>query len=600
MAPPRSTHSASGGGYGNNVKAELTATESDNDTPAITLSKATVEVTEGGTATYQVQLATEPSANVTVTVARKSGAQDTDLSVKTGASLTFTKTNWDTNQTVTLQAAQDNDHADGSAVFKHSASGGGYNNVTAELTATEDDDDTAAITLSKATITVSEGGTASYKVKLATQPSANVTVAVARKSGGDTNLSVKTGASLTFTKNNWNTDQTVTLQAAQDDDHVDGTATFDPHGQRRRLQHRQGGTRGDGERQRHRRDHAVHGDAHRERGRHRQLQGQARHRALRQRHRLGGPQVRRRHEPVGQDRRVPHLHQEELEHRPDRHPPSRGGRRPRQRDGHLRTHRQRRRLRHRQGRTDGDGERQRHAGHHAVGEHAQRERGRHGQLQGQARDAALRQRHRRGGPQVRRRHEPIRQDRRVPHLHQEELEHRPDRHPTGRGGRRPRGRHRHVHPHRQRRRLQQPQGGTRGDGERQRHRRDHPLHGDAHRQRGRHRQLQGQARDAALRQRHRLRGPQVRRRHEPVRQDRRVPHLHQEQLEHRPDRHPAGRRGPRPRGRHRHLHPHRRRRRLQQRQGGTRGDRERQRHRRASPSPPRRSPSTRTARPATR
>ena len=220
-------HSAEDGGY-DDVTAELTATESDNDTAAITLSKTTLSVNEGGTASYNVKLATQPDASVTVTVARKSGAQDTDLSVKTGASLTFTTSNWNTNQSVTLQAAQDNDHANGTAVFTHSGSGGGYNNASAELTATESDDDTAAITLSKTTLSVSEGGTASYSVKLATQPSANVTVSVARKSGNDhdANLSVKTGSSLTFTTSNWNTNQTVTLQAAEDNDHANGTATF--------------------------------------------------------------------------------------------------------------------------------------------------------------------------------------------------------------------------------------------------------------------------------------------------------------------------------------------------------------------------------------
>ena len=221
-------HTASGANY-DGITAQLTATEGDDDR-AITLTPTDPSVPEGGTGTYKVKLATQPTGNVKVTVARKSGSdQDTDLSVKTGASLTFTTSNWSTDQTVTLQAAQDDDGENDTAVFTHTASGANYGGVTAELTATETDDDTKGLTLSSPTgVTVTEGSTASYKVKLTTKPTGNVTVTVARKTTGDpdTDLSVKTGASLTFTKSNWNTWKSVTLQAAEDQDAANGTAVF--------------------------------------------------------------------------------------------------------------------------------------------------------------------------------------------------------------------------------------------------------------------------------------------------------------------------------------------------------------------------------------
>ena len=222
-------HTASGGGY-NGITAQLTATESDNDTVSIVLSTASLTVGEGSTKDYKVKLATQPSDDVTVTVARKTtGTQDSDISVKTGSSLTFTTSNWNTDQTVTLQAAEDNDGEDGTAVIKHSASGGGYGSITAELTATESDNDTKAFTLSSSSgVTVAEGSTKDYKVKLATRPSGDVTVTVARKSGNneDSDISVKTGSSLTFTTSNWNTDQTVTLEASEDHDGDNGTAVI--------------------------------------------------------------------------------------------------------------------------------------------------------------------------------------------------------------------------------------------------------------------------------------------------------------------------------------------------------------------------------------
>ena len=143
-------------------------------------------VTEGSTASYKVKLATKPSDDVTVTVARKTtGTQDSDISVKTGSSLTFTTSNWSSDQTVTLQAAEDNDADNGTAVIGHTASGGGYGSTTADLTATESDNDTRGLTLDPTSVTVTEGSTASYKIKLTTKPSASVTVTVGLpRSGG--------------------------------------------------------------------------------------------------------------------------------------------------------------------------------------------------------------------------------------------------------------------------------------------------------------------------------------------------------------------------------------------------------------------------------
>ena len=51
------------------------------------LTPTTLRVTEGGSATYTVELSTEPSGEVTVTVG---GATGTDLTVVNGGSLTFT------------------------------------------------------------------------------------------------------------------------------------------------------------------------------------------------------------------------------------------------------------------------------------------------------------------------------------------------------------------------------------------------------------------------------------------------------------------------------------------------------------------------------
>ncbi len=64
-------------------------------------------------------------------------------------------------------------------------------------------------------VTVEEGASANFTVKLATAPSGDVTVSV---TSGDTAVSVGAGASLTFTTSNYATAQMVTLSASEDKD----------------------------------------------------------------------------------------------------------------------------------------------------------------------------------------------------------------------------------------------------------------------------------------------------------------------------------------------------------------------------------------------
>ena len=214
------THTGSGGGYGS-VTEDLPVTVTDNDTAGIVLFPTALQVTEGGSATYTVELATEPSGQVTVTVG---GAPGTDLTVVNGGSLTFTDSTWNTAQTVEVRAGQDDDASDDSATLTHTGSGADYGSVTEDLPVTVTDDDTAGIVLTPTALQVTEGGSATYTVELATEPSGQVTVTVGGASGTD--LTVVNGGSLTFTDSTWNTAQTVEVRAGQDDDGSDDSATL--------------------------------------------------------------------------------------------------------------------------------------------------------------------------------------------------------------------------------------------------------------------------------------------------------------------------------------------------------------------------------------
>ena len=102
---------------------------------SLVLSEISLDVTEASSASYTVKLATQPTADVTVSIGGTSG---TDLSLNR-TSLTFTTSNWDTAQSVTVSAAQDSDATHDSATLTHTASGGGYGTVSADLAVTVTD-----------------------------------------------------------------------------------------------------------------------------------------------------------------------------------------------------------------------------------------------------------------------------------------------------------------------------------------------------------------------------------------------------------------------------------------------------------------------------
>ena len=219
-------HSASGGGYDEVTADDVTVTITDDDTAGVTISETELSIDEGATAIYTVVLDSQPSATVTVAIA---GHADTDITLSgvtlSNDALTFTSDNWDTVQTVTVTAAEDDDAVDEEeATLAHSASGGGYDEVTAgSVTVTITDDDTVGVTISETALSIDEGGSGSYTVKLDTEPTGDVTVAIAGHADTDITLLGVTlsNDALTFTPDNWNTVQTVTVTAAEDDDAVD-------------------------------------------------------------------------------------------------------------------------------------------------------------------------------------------------------------------------------------------------------------------------------------------------------------------------------------------------------------------------------------------
>ena len=203
----------------------------------VMVSETELTVPEGGSASYTVRLVTQPTDDVTITVERVTG--DEDLTASPGT-LTFTNSNWSVQQTVTVSAAEDDDGAAGTAQFGHKVISPGtvYHGVsTPGLRATEDDNDTIGVIVSPTALSVPEGGSATYTVRLGTKPlEGDVTVEATRDQLSDADLTVTSvtdmdadfnSVTLLFTDLNWHTAQTVTVSAAEDDaDEVDGVAIF--------------------------------------------------------------------------------------------------------------------------------------------------------------------------------------------------------------------------------------------------------------------------------------------------------------------------------------------------------------------------------------
>ena len=389
------THTASGGDYVN-VTKDLPVRVTDDDTAGVVLSETDLTVTEGDAAgsSYTVRLATQPSGSVTVSI---TGQASTDLTLDK-TTLTFAVDNWNTAQTVTVRAGEDNDGANDTGTLTHTASGGDYVNVTKDLPVRVTDDDTAGVVLSETDLTVTEGDAAgsSYTVMLATQ-------SLWQRDGHH----LRTRRHGPEPVGNHAEQQHADLHRGQLEHGADGDGQGG-RGQRRRQRHRDAdahrlgrglrqhneGPAGDGYRQRRAGHRAQRDGPHRDGGRRRgvELHREAGHPALGQRHGLHyrtgehGPNA-------GQD--DADLHRGQLEHRADGYGQGGPGQRRGQRHRDADAHRLGRRLRQRHEGPAGDGHRRRHGGHRAQRDGPHRDGGRRRgvELHGQAGHPALGQRH---------------------------------------------------------------------------------------------------------------------------------------------------------------------------------------------------------------
>ncbi len=185
----------------------------DDDVQSITAAPAAVSMNEGANATVNVRLAFRPTSDVTVTVSSLATAVATAVPL----TLTFTPSNYASNQPVTLTAVQDADAAPGATTLRLEAAALG---LVRDVTVNVIDDEILLIETDVASVAVTEGGTTTFRARLSAQPGASVAVAIA---SNDPTAATAAPTPLTFNSSNWNVYQMVTVTGVQDVDLVGET-----------------------------------------------------------------------------------------------------------------------------------------------------------------------------------------------------------------------------------------------------------------------------------------------------------------------------------------------------------------------------------------
>ena len=200
-------------------------------TPALPGATPDTAVAEGGASdSYTIRLARAPTAPVRVTLQGDPRLVIDAHGAPAGNALDFTPANWNIAQTVRVSALDDAiDQGDVSVVkIAHKVTsadtlydGLGVGDVSVTVT---DNDHAGVIVLADPGLqTTEDGGTATVRVRLASQPTSPVSIALLSTDLTEGKLSA---SRLSFDASNWNTLQTVTV-AGQRDAVFDGPVSYD-------------------------------------------------------------------------------------------------------------------------------------------------------------------------------------------------------------------------------------------------------------------------------------------------------------------------------------------------------------------------------------
>ena len=221
----------SGTGYtvGTSATAQVTVTDDDTASTAVTLSVNDTEVAEDSSSGEEIEVTATldgatlgTATHVTVSVAGGTATAGDDFAAVDDVTVTIAAGEASGTGTFTLAPVDDDvDEADETVTVSATTTSDLTVTPTAGLTVTITDDDQRGVTAAPHELTVPEGGTATYEVKLTSQPTADVTVTVT--ASGDATVDPGT---LSFTTEDWSTAQTVTVTGSEDADSATGEASI--------------------------------------------------------------------------------------------------------------------------------------------------------------------------------------------------------------------------------------------------------------------------------------------------------------------------------------------------------------------------------------
>ncbi|NVN93684.1 MAG: HYR domain-containing protein, partial [Bacteroidetes bacterium] len=226
-------HTDIGSGYFFANPADVNGINIDNDTAGVIVSPISNHTTEaGGTATFTIVLKTEPVANVSFNLTSNDLTEGYIIG-PSDSLVTFTPANWNIPQTVTVKG-KDELFVDGNVAYTIITSNAistdpKYSNMVADdVAAINDDNDIPGFIVSAISNHTTEGGgTATFTVRLTSQPATDLTnyVVLVNMVSNDTTEGSVTPIPLTFTAADWNINQTVTVHGI-DDIIVDGNIPY--------------------------------------------------------------------------------------------------------------------------------------------------------------------------------------------------------------------------------------------------------------------------------------------------------------------------------------------------------------------------------------
>ena len=194
--------------------------------PGFTVTPTNAVTSEFGvTASFSVILDLAPTNDVTINMSSSNPAEG----IISTNSLTFSATNWNIPQTVTI-IGQDDAVADGPVSYTiilepAISTDPKYDGLDpADVSVINVDDETAGISVTPTSglVTAESGGTATFSVFLNRQPTADVTIGFSSSNPAEGTVSP---ASLTFTPSDWSTPKQATVTGI-DDHKVDGDKTY--------------------------------------------------------------------------------------------------------------------------------------------------------------------------------------------------------------------------------------------------------------------------------------------------------------------------------------------------------------------------------------